>query len=176
MGRQEVANAATASSPFLSEHADIIGWLDVLLKGKTEDQARARTEIGIILEERGFADDAEEAYWTNVQARSADRRAYDRLIALYQSRKDRLSESLVQRKLEEVFNQPAVATPLGRTPGASGATAALSATSQATAATPATPAQPVRRLRRAGRSEGATPKGLDSPRFGTPAPTQPAAP
>jgi hypothetical protein len=176
MGRQEVANAATASSPFLTEHADIIGWLDVLLKGKTEDQARARTEIGIILEERGFADDAEEAYWTNVQAGSADRRAYDRLIALYQSRKDRLSESLVRRKLETVFTRPAGATPLAPSTGSPNATAAAGATPLQRPATPAAPAQPVRRLRSAGRPDGVTPKGLDRPRPGTPAPARPAAP
>src|SRR5688572_24869091 len=60
----------------------------------------------MILEARGFADDAEEAYWTNVQARSADRRSYERLIALYQLRRDRLSESLVRRQMDEVFAEP----------------------------------------------------------------------
>jgi hypothetical protein len=167
LGRQEVADAASASSPFLTGHADIIGWLDVLLKGKSEDQARARTEIGMILEARGFSDDAEEAYWTNVQSGSADRRAYDRLISLYQDRKDRLSESLVRRKLEEVFNRSAGATPVART---------AAATPLATPAGAEQPAQPVRRLRSAARTEGATPKGLDNRRLGTPAPAQPAAP
>lgn len=168
LGRQEVADAASASSPFLTEHADIIGWLDVLLKGKSEDQARARTEIGMILEARGFSDDAEEAYWTNVQSGAADRRAYDRLIVLYQNRKDRLSESLVRRKLEDVFNRPAGATPL-----ASGTTA--SAPGAGSLAMPVgldQAARPVRRLR----SAGATPKGLENPRLGTVASAQAAAP
>src|SRR5688572_33305770 len=60
----------------------------------------------MILEARGFADDAEEAYWTNVQARATDRRSYERLIALYQLRRDRLSETLVRRQLDEVFAEP----------------------------------------------------------------------
>jgi hypothetical protein len=79
-------------------------WLDVLLKGKPEQQALARTEIAMILEARGHLDDAEEAYWTNVQARSTDRRAYERLIAIYRQKGDRLSESLVRRQLDELAN------------------------------------------------------------------------
>ncbi len=82
--------------PFGGNNAQILAWLDVLLKGKPEQQAIARTEIAMLLEAKGFAEDAEEAYWTNVQARSTDRRSYDRLIELYQQRKDRLSESLVR--------------------------------------------------------------------------------
>ena len=85
--------------PFGGNNAQILAWLDVLLKGKPDQQAIARTEIAMLLEAKGFAEDAEEAYWTNVQARSTDRRSYDRLIELYQQRKDRLSESLVRRQL-----------------------------------------------------------------------------
>ena len=96
-GRRRPVVACSAASDA------ILGWLDVLLKGKPEQQEHARTEIAMILEARGFDDDAEEAYWTNVQARSTDRRAYERLIALYQLRKDRLSESLVRKQLDEVF-------------------------------------------------------------------------
>ena len=90
----------------LTEHAEIIGWLDILLKGKSEDQAQARTEIAMILEAKGFADDAEEAYWTNVQARSTDRRAYERLIALYQHRQGPSVRVAGRSKLEEVFAGP----------------------------------------------------------------------
>ncbi|MCC7372195.1 MAG: hypothetical protein IT306_27520 [Chloroflexi bacterium] len=97
--------------PTVASNSDILGWLDILLKGKPEQQAQARTEIAMILEARGHTDDAEEAYWTNVQARAADRRSYERLIALYQERGDRLSETLVQRMLDEVFNpRPAAPT------------------------------------------------------------------
>ena len=89
-GERRAANGATAgaggSSSLLAGSDEILGWLDVLLKGKPEQQALARTEIAMILEARGFADDAEEAYWTNVQARATDRRSYERLIALYQLR------------------------------------------------------------------------------------------
>src|SRR5262245_36306147 len=111
MGRQDTAGAAAASSPVLTEqHTEMIGWLDTVLKGSSEDTCRARTEIAIILEEQGFSERAEEAYWSNIDAKSTDRRSYDRLIAMYRSRKDRLSESLVQRKLDQVFNFP---TPKG---------------------------------------------------------------
>jgi hypothetical protein len=172
--------------------------LDVLLKGKSEDQARARTEIAMILEQRGFADDAEEAYWTNVQSSSADRRAYERLISLYQERKDRLSESLVRRKLDEVFS--AGATPrgtetaqplvLGQLPAPSQALApaALPATTAVpvAAAMPVTaghssdgqPARPVRRLRSAAgqNGTGAAPDRRDNPRLGSPSASQPPVP
>lgn len=100
------AEADPASSPFAGSDP-IIAWLDVLLKGRPEQQALARTEIAMLLEARGFAADAEEAYWTNVQARAADRRSYERLIDLYRQRGDRLSETLVRRQLDEVFNRPA---------------------------------------------------------------------
>jgi hypothetical protein len=95
--------ASGAGSPRYASNTEILAWLDVLLKGKPEEQAKARTEIAIILEARGFSEDAEEAYWANVQARATDRRAYDRLISMYQQRRDRLSETLVQRQLDEVF-------------------------------------------------------------------------
>jgi hypothetical protein len=172
--------------------------LDVLLKGKSEDQARARTEIAMILEERGFADDAEEAYWTNVQSNSADRRAYERLISLYQERKDRLSESLVRRKLDEVFS--AGATPRGTVSAQPFVLAQLPAPSQApaparapaTAALPATttlpvaaghggdvqPARPVRRLRSAAAQNGTgpAPERRDNPRLGSPSASEPPMP
>jgi len=94
---------AGAAVPRYASNTEILAWLDVLLKGKPDEQAKARTEIAIILEARGFEEDAEEAYWANVQARTTDRRAYDRLIDLYQRRRDRLSETLVQRQLDDVF-------------------------------------------------------------------------
>lgn len=101
-----MVEAGGGSSSLLGGSDEILGWLDVLLKGKPEQQAVARTEIAMILEARGFADDAEEAYWTNVQARAADRRSYERPIALYRLRRDKLSESLVRRQLDEVFAAP----------------------------------------------------------------------
>jgi hypothetical protein len=175
------AEARASASPFRTEHAEIIGWLDVLLKGKSEDQARARTEIAMILEAQGFADDAEEAYWTNVQSKSADRRAYERLIALYQERKDRLSESLVRRQLDEVFTGPGALAPAAsvqpHTFSQLNAPAALSAGSQATSASPSQPAgRPVRRLRSASQRAGAatTPERADNPRLrALPAPGAP---
>jgi len=103
--------------PEYAGEPEVLAWLDRLVKGKPDEQARARTEIGLILEARGYQDDAEEAYWTNVQSRSTDRRAYDRLIALYQERQDRLSETLVQRQLDAVFNAP--------TPGEHGGASSL---------------------------------------------------
>ncbi|MGE3270786.1 MAG: tetratricopeptide repeat protein, partial [Chloroflexota bacterium] len=98
------AETGTSSLPLVATNADMLAWLDVLLKGRPEQQALARTEIAMILEARGHTADAEEAYWTNVQARCTDRRAYERLIAIYQANGDRLSESLVRQQLDEVFN------------------------------------------------------------------------
>jgi hypothetical protein len=98
------AEQNSSDLPLVASNSDILAWLDVLLKGKPEQQVLARTEIAMILEARGHTDDAEEAYWTNVQARATDRRAYERLISLYQVKGDRLSESLVRRQLDEVFH------------------------------------------------------------------------
>lgn len=123
-GSTEASGASGAGSPRYASNTEILAWLDVLLKGKPEEQAKARTEIAIILEARGFAEDAEEAYWANVQARATDRRAYDRLIGLYQRRRDRLSETLVQRQLDAVF--PAGGQPSALTGDAAGAGASAS--------------------------------------------------
>src|SRR5690349_9019487 len=68
MDGDAVGAAGPPSTP-LAGNADIVGWMDVLLKGKPEEQVLARTEIAMLLEERGHAADAEDAYWTNVQAR-----------------------------------------------------------------------------------------------------------
>lgn len=117
------AEQTNSALPLVASNSDILAWLDVLLKGKPEQQALARTEIAMILEARGHLEDAEEAYWTNVQARSTDRRAYERLISLYQVKGDRLSESLVRRQLDEVFHgapSAAAASEAGQAPSAQG--------------------------------------------------------
>ena len=111
------AEQANSALPLVASNSDILAWLDVLLKGKPEQQALARTEIAMILEARGHIEDAEEAYWTNVQARSTDRRAYERLISLYQVKGDRLSESLVRRQLDEVFHGAPTAAAASQTAG-----------------------------------------------------------
>ncbi|MGE3271815.1 MAG: hypothetical protein AB7P40_23885, partial [Chloroflexota bacterium] len=150
---------------------------DVLLKGRPEQQALARTEIAMILEARGHTADAEEAYWTNVQARCTDRRAYERLIAIYQANGDRLSESLVRQQLDEVFSTVPSAdggagqggsrqASAGRSPGSHGRTAqggmhpggSGSAHRGGRPGANATlPPQRVRRLRSARQSEGGSP-------------------
>jgi hypothetical protein len=84
-----------------------MAYMDALLKGKSNEQANARTEIGLILEARGYLEDAEDMYWTNIQARSTDRRSYDQLVGIYRQRRDRLSETLVLRQLESVFSEAA---------------------------------------------------------------------
>jgi hypothetical protein len=114
--------AGGSSASLFAGNDAILTWLEVLLKGKPEQQAVARTEIAMILEVRGFADDAEEAYWTNVQAGAPDRRSYERLIAMYQLRRDRLSETLVRRQLDEVFSKPAPARPAPTEPPGSART------------------------------------------------------
>jgi hypothetical protein len=172
---EDTATEAAGPPPSLfAENADILGWLDILLKGKPEQQALARTEIAMILEARGFADDAEEAYWANVQAKTGDRRAYERLISLYRERKDRLSESLVKRQLEDVFSPREVPQPASpdeprpvdvpraadatRTPSAPRTASTPSSVIPSLAAQltapepPSRPAAPVRRLRSARQS------------------------
>lgn len=150
----------------------------------------------MILEERGFSEDAEEAYWTNIQANSSDRRAYERLIALYRERKDRLSESLVRRKMEQVLSTGA--TPLGIEAGQPWTPAALPAAGQATVSSAKAPdaktvartssaqggaaqsaGRPVRRLKSAARQAGtaSAPERRENPRLGdlpVPAATPPA--
>jgi hypothetical protein len=92
------------SLPSYADDPEIMVWIDLLLLGKPDEQARARTEIGLIFEDRGDLAAAEDVYWANVQARATDRRSYHRLIVLYQKRGDRLSETLVQRQMETVFD------------------------------------------------------------------------
>jgi hypothetical protein len=148
--------AGEASASLFAGNDEILTWLDVLLKGKPEQQAIARTEIAMILEARGFADDAEEAYWTNVQAGAADRRSYERLIAMYQLRRDRLSETLVRRQLDEVFSKPAPTPPAPAAPSGSARAhdAPVSLARHLTGPNrPAQPAPPVRRLRGARRAD-----------------------
>ena len=149
-------STADGRVPEYAGEPEVLAWLDRLVKGKPDEQARARTEIGLILEARGYQDDAEEAYWTNVQSRSTDRRAYDRLIAIYQQRQDRLSETLVQRQLDAVFNQSptgdpdGASSPTGRSLSASAGLDPDEADAPAYpwASEPASSTPPVRRLRR----------------------------
>lgn len=63
-------------------------WLGLLKDGTPEQQAQARTELGLIFERRGQLDEAAEAYYTNVQARVRDRRPYERLAAISRQRGD----------------------------------------------------------------------------------------
>jgi hypothetical protein len=58
-------------------------WLTLLRDGTPEQQALARTELGLILERRGQIDEAVRAYWTNVQAGVSDPRPYYRLAAIH---------------------------------------------------------------------------------------------
>ena len=103
--------------------------MDLLLRGKPDEQAHARTEIGLILEARGDDAAAEDVYWANVQTRASDPRAYQRLLVLYQKRGDRLSETLVLRQMETVFGEadggvdPSSPTPLSSTPPSTGPSA-----------------------------------------------------
>jgi hypothetical protein len=54
------AEQTNSPLPLIASNSDILAWLDVLLKGKPEQQALARTEIAMILEARGHTEDAEE--------------------------------------------------------------------------------------------------------------------
>lgn len=69
------------------DHA-IAQWLALLRDGTPEQQALARTELGLLLERRGQLDDAAEAYWTNVTAQVRDPRPYFHLAAILRLRGD----------------------------------------------------------------------------------------
>ena len=180
-----MAEAGGGSSSLLGGSDEILSWLDVLLKVKPEQQDVARTEIAMILEARGFADDAEEAYWTNVQARAADRRSYERLIALYRLRRDRLSESLVRRQLDEVFAAPDPPRPARalrpaepraprepRQPSNAPVSLARQLTSPSPPAQPTTPGQAIRRLRGARHADEAASPAAPSAPVRQPAPPE----
>lgn len=115
-------NPADPSSGY-HDDPELASWLNVLAYGKPEQQAAARTQIGLILEARGFVNEAEEAYWTNVQNGAAEPRSYERLSEIYRERQDRLTETLVRRKFELVFGlrdayapEPENQAPLAFTP------------------------------------------------------------
>jgi hypothetical protein len=168
--------AGGSSASLFAGNDEILNWLDVLLKGKPEQQAIARTEIAMILEVRGFAEDAEEAYWTNVQAGATDRRSYERLIAMYQLRRDRLSETLVRRQLDEMFSKsaparPAPAEPSGSATSARANDAPVSLARHLTGPDrPAQPASPVRRLRGGRRADDDNADYANHPLRSLPAP------
>jgi len=66
-------------------------WLTLLRDGTPEQQALARTELGLILERRGQLDEAVRAYWANVQAGVSDPRPYYRLAAIHRRQGDEAS-------------------------------------------------------------------------------------
>jgi hypothetical protein len=78
-------------------------WLRLLREGTKQQQARARTELGLILESRGMLDEAIDAYETNVRARVQDRRPYEQLLTIYRERGEALSESRVQVAKDSLF-------------------------------------------------------------------------
>jgi len=78
-------------------------WLDLLRDGTPEQQALARTELGLIFESRGMLEEAAEAYWMNVKAQVRDRRPYRRLAAIYRQRGDALAEARILVLMSSVF-------------------------------------------------------------------------
>jgi hypothetical protein len=148
-------------------------WVGRLLRGTPDEKARARTEIGLIFEARGQLEDAEETYWTNVQAHVADRRSYERLMTIYRQRGDRLSETLVERQLELAIGEAAAAAE----PAANNDAAWNDAPADWAAPADAR-VQPLRRLRRRRAHQDQdddrpTPRGVPARRTGA-APRQPA--
>src|SRR5215217_4196101 len=85
---------------------DVGRWLALLRDGPEEEQQRARTELGLILEARGRLDDAAEAYERNVADGVSDRRPYERLAALAQARGDRETEARALRALADLLAPP----------------------------------------------------------------------
>jgi hypothetical protein len=82
---------------------DVGRWLALLRDGSEEEQQRARTELGLILEARGLLEDAAEAYERNVAAGVSDPRPYERLAALARARGDRATAARVLRALADVL-------------------------------------------------------------------------
>lgn len=70
-------------------------WLNQLRHGTLDEQAEARTELGLIFERRGMIDEAAEAYWANVKARVRDRRPYERLSIIARQHGDSVTEARV---------------------------------------------------------------------------------
>src|SRR5215213_7234183 len=88
------------------DDAAIARWLALLRDGSTEEQQRARTELGLILERRGLLDEAAEAYERNVAEGASDRRPYERLAALARARGDLRAEARVLRALADLLAPP----------------------------------------------------------------------
>jgi len=80
-------------------------WLLLLRDGTPEQQALARTELGLIFESRGMLEEAAEAYWTNVKAQVRDRRPYRRLAAIYRQRGDALTEARILVLMSSAFSR-----------------------------------------------------------------------
>lgn len=78
-------------------------WLDLLRDGSEDEKARARTEIGIILEARGQVEAAADAYLTNVKLRVRDRRPYERLAAICRAKGDPEWEARTLLAMQSVF-------------------------------------------------------------------------
>jgi hypothetical protein len=78
----------------LDEHQQITRWLELLRAGTDAELQDARTELGLILEQRGLLAEAADAYRANVEAGVEDRRPYERLAALARRMDDRATEAL----------------------------------------------------------------------------------
>src|SRR5687768_17588734 len=92
---------------------DVGRWLALLRDGTQDEQQRARTELGLILEARGLLDDAFEAYARNVAEGVSDPRPYERLAVLARARGDHATVARVQRALADLLapSPPAPASP-----------------------------------------------------------------
>ncbi|MCC7369424.1 MAG: hypothetical protein IT306_13435 [Chloroflexi bacterium] len=93
-------------------------WLALLRDGSAAEQQRARTELGLILEARGFLDEAADAYERNVRDGVTDRRPYDRLAAIARQRGDAEAEARVLRALAEMLAPVGSPGPLAPLPPA----------------------------------------------------------
>ena len=84
---------------FRSDDEAIAHWLAQLRDSNLDTKIAARTELGLILEQRGLIDDAIDAYGANVAAEARDPRPYERLAAIYRARGDAASERSVREAL-----------------------------------------------------------------------------
>src|SRR4051812_23312084 len=87
-----------------SPQPDAEHWLGLLRDGSDQEQQLARTELGLLLENRGLLDEAAEAFRANVEAGVADRRPYERLAAIARQRDDPTTEAWALRALANLLD------------------------------------------------------------------------
>lgn len=79
----------------------------MLRDGSEDEQQRARTELGLLMERLGLVAEAAEAYKANVDAGVSDRRPYERLAAIARAEGNAALEAATLRALTDIIDPPA---------------------------------------------------------------------